>query len=154
MLLAKQNTSRLNNIFATMKAKKTVYQEVGKMGTYGMGGRMKKYLTGGVVPEKKNDFVGKGLFPKDPAAKGGDSQTEYLERLTWQKSLEALDRRGVSMVDQAPGSKKILGQGNRNILDNNYELAIKKAKEYGVYNEARQEAVRQYREEEKKKASK
>ena len=68
--------------------------------------------------------------------------------------MEALKRRGVSMIDQAPGSKKILGQGNRNILDNNYELAIKKAKEYGVYDEARQEAVREYRDMVKAKAGK
>jgi hypothetical protein len=114
---------------------------------------MKKYQAGGTVPDKKG-FVGKGLSPKDPTAKGGPTDIEILEQLTWDKSVEALKRRGVSMVDQAPASKKILGQGNRNILDNNYELALKKAKEYGVYDEARQEAVRQYREEGKKKAGK
>jgi hypothetical protein len=156
--------------------------EGGKMDTYGMGGKMKKYLAGGQVKldknkdgkisgedfkmmkkyqmggkmpvEKKDSFVGKGLYPKDPTAKGGPTELEILEQLTWDKSVEALKRRGVSMVDQAPASKKILGQGNRNILDNNYELALKKAKEYGVYDEARQEAVRQYREEGKKKAGK
>ena len=58
------------------------------------------------------------------------------------------------MVDQAPSSKKILGQGNRNILDNNYELTIKKAKEYGVYELAREEAVREYRDMVKAKAGK
>jgi hypothetical protein len=60
------------------------------------------------------------------------------------------------MIDQAerPASRKILGQGNRNILDNNYELTIKKAKEYGVYDEARQEAVREYRDMGRAKAGK
>ena len=43
---------------------------------------------------------------------------------------------------------------NANVLDNNYELAINKAKEYGVYDQARQEAVREYREQGKKKAGK
>ena len=145
--------------------------EGGEMDKYGMGGKMKKYLAGGQVKldknkdgkisgedfkmmkkyqaggtvPGKNDFVGKGLFPKDPTAKGGPTEKEILEQLTWDKSVEALKRRGVSMVDQAPGSKKILGQGNRNILDNNYELALKKAKEYGVYDQARQEAVKEYR---------
>jgi hypothetical protein len=147
--------------------------EGGKMDTYGMGGKMKKYLAGGQVKldknkdgkisgedfkmmkkyqmggqmpvEKKDSFVGKGLYPKDPTAKGGPTELEILEQLTWDKSVEALKRRGVSMADQAPASKKILGQGNRNILDNNYELALKKAKEYGVYDEARQEAVKEYR---------
>ena len=145
--------------------------EGGEMDKYGMGGKMKKYLAGGQVKLDKNkdgkisgedfkmmkkyqvggtvpgkkDFVGKGLFPKDPTAKGGPTEKEILEQLTWDKSVEALKRRGVSMVDQAPGSKKILGQGNTNILDNNYELALKKAKEYGVYDQARQEAVKEYR---------
>lgn len=71
---------------------------------------------------------------------------EYLEMLTWQEAVKALDQRGVSMVDQGEG-KKILGQGNANVLDNNYELAIKKAKEYGVYDAARQSAVALYRSE-------
>lgn len=149
-----------------------MYSKGGKM-EYGMGGKMKKYLAGGQVKldknkdgkisgqdfkmmkkyqmggqmpvEKKDSFVGKGLYPKDPTAKGGPTELEILEQLTWDKSVEALKRRGVSMADQAPASKKILGQGNRNILDNNYELALKKAKEYGVYDEARQEAVKEYR---------
>jgi len=84
------------------------------------------------------------------------TNAEFLERLTWQKAVEALDKRGVSMVDQAerPAAKRILGQGNANVLDNNYELAINKAKEYGVYDQARQEAVREYREQGKKKGGK
>ena len=73
------------------------------------------------------------------------TNAEFLERLTWQKAVEALDKRGVSMVDQSNRSTKILGQGNPNVLDNNYELAIKKAKEYGVYDQARQAAVAEYR---------
>ena len=105
--------------------------------------------------KKKNDsWVGKGRQPSDPNAKGAMTNAEFLERLTWQKSLEALDKRGVSMVDQSNRATKILGQGNPNILDNNYELAIKKAKEYGVYDQARQEAVREYREQGKKKGGK
>ena len=147
--------------------------EGGEMDKYGMGGKMKKYLAGGQVKLDKNkdgkisgedfkmmkkyqaggtvpgkkDFVGKGLFPKDPTAKSGPTELEILEGLTWQKSIEALKQRGVSNIDQAERepSRKILGQGNTNILDNNYELAIKKAKEYGVYDQARQEAVKEYR---------
>ena len=127
-----------------MKAKKSVYKSGGN--TSGLGKMMKKYQAGGTVPGKK-DFVGKGLFPKDPTAKGGPTELEILEGLTWQKSIEALKQRGVSNIDQAERepSRKILGQGNTNILDNNYELAIKKAKEYGVYDQARQEAVKEYR---------
>lgn len=70
--------------------------------------------------------------------------------------MQALKRRGVSMIDQAERSpsRKILGRGNPNILDNNYELAIKKAKEYGVYAQAREEAVREYRDMVKAKAGK
>ena len=105
--------------------------------------------------KKKNDsWVGKGRQPSDPNAKGAMTNAEFLERLTWQKAVEALDKRGVSMVDQSNRATKILGQGNPNILDNNYELAIKKAKEYGVYDQARQEAVREYREQGKKKGGK
>ena len=104
----------------------------------------KKYAQGGTVPNKPT-WVGKGRQPNDPNAKGAMTEAEYLERLTWQKSLEALDKRGVSMVDQSNRSTKILGQGNANVLDNNYEMAIKKAKEYGVYNQARQAAVAEYR---------
>ena len=148
---------------------------VGKMDMYGMGGKMKKYLAGGQVKldknkdgkisgedfkmmkkyqmggqmpvEKKDSFVGKGLYPKDPTAKGAPTKLETLEKLTWDKSVEWLKRRGVAMIDQAerPASRKILGQGNPNILDNNYELTIKKAKDYGVYDYAREEAVREYR---------
>ena len=98
--------------------------------------------------KKKNDsWVGKGRQPSDPNAKGAMTNAEFLERLTWQKAVEALDKRGVSMIDQAerPAAKRILGQGNPNILDNNYELAIKKAKEYGVYDQARQAAVAEYK---------
>ena len=146
------------------KAKKMMYRYGGKMKKYLMGGQvkldknkdgkitsvdfkmLKKYQAGGTVPAKK-DFVGKGLFPKDPTSKSGPTELEILEGLTWQKSVEALKRRGVSNIDQSERepSRKILGQGNTNILDNNYELAIKKAKEYGVYDEARQEAVKEYR---------
>jgi len=119
---------------------------------------MKKYEMGGKMPgEKKNDsWVGKGRQPQDPNAKGPKTQLEILETLTWQKAIEALDKRGVSMIDQAerPAAKRILGQGNANVLDNNYELAINKAKEYGVYDQARQEAVREYREQGKKKGGK
>lgn len=75
---------------------------------------------------------------------------EYLEMLTWQEAVKALDQRGVSMVDQGEG-KKILGQGNANVVDNNYELAIQKAKEYGLYDAARQSAVKLYRAEQGKK---
>jgi hypothetical protein len=108
---------------------------------------MKKYEMGGKMPgEKKNDsWVGKGRQPSDPNAKGAMTNAEFLERLTWQKAVEALDKRGVSMVDQSNRATKVLGQGNANVLDNNYELAIKKAKEYGVYDQARQEAVKEYR---------
>ena len=96
--------------------------------------------------KKKNDsWVGKGRQPSDPNAKGAMTNAEFLERLTWQKAVEALDKRGVSMVDQSNRATKILGQGNANVLDNNYELAIKKAKEYGVYDQARQAAVAEYR---------
>ena len=108
------------------------------------GGMMPKYKEGGTVPGK-DTWVGKGRQPSDPNAKGAMTNAEFLERLTWQKSLEALDKRGVSMVDQSNRATKVLGQGNPNILDNNYELAIKKAKEYGVYDQARQEAVKEYR---------
>ena len=105
--------------------------------------------------KKKNDsWVGKGRSPKDPMAKGAMTNAEFLERLTWQKALEALDKRGVTMVDQSNRSTKILGQGNPNILDNNYELAIKKAKEYGVYDQARQAAVEEYRAQGRAKAGK
>jgi hypothetical protein len=116
---------------------------------------MKKYKEGGTVPGK-DTWVGKGRQPQDPNAKGPKTQLEILETLTWKKAIEALDKRGVSMIDQAerPAAKRILGQGNANILDNNYELAIKKAKEYGVYDQARQEAVREYREQGKKKGGK
>ena len=105
---------------------------------------MKKYAQGGTVPGK-DTWVGKGRQPNDPKAKGAMTEAEYLEMLTWQKSVEALDQRGVSMVDQSNRSKKILGQGNANVLDNNYALAIEKAKEYGVYDQARQAAVAEYR---------
>jgi hypothetical protein len=108
------------------------------------GGMMPKYKEGGTVPGK-DTWVGKGRQPNDPQAKGAMTNAEYLERLTWQKAVEALDKRGVSMVDQSNRSTKILGQGNPNVLDNNYELAIKKAKEYGVYDQARQAAVAEYR---------
>ena len=116
---------------------------------------MKKYKEGGTVPGK-DTWVGKGRQPQDPNAKGPKTQLEILETLTWQKAIEALDKRGVSMIDQAerPAAKRILGQGNANVLDNNYELAINKAKEYGVYDQARQEAVREYREQGKKKGGK
>jgi hypothetical protein len=119
------------------------------------GGMMPKYKEGGTVPGK-DTWVGKGRQPQDPNAKGPKTQLEILETLTWKKAIEALDKRGVSMIDQAerPAAKRILGQGNANILDNNYELAIKKAKEYGVYDQARQEAVREYREQGKKKGGK
>lgn len=117
---------------------------------------MKKYEMGGKMPgEKKNDsWVGKGRSPQDPMAKGAMTSAEFLERLTWQKALEALDKRGVTMVDQSNRSTKILGQGNPNILDNNYEMAIKKAKEYGVYDQARQAAVEEYRAQGRAKAGK
>jgi hypothetical protein len=108
------------------------------------GGMMAKYKEGGTVPGK-DTWVGKGRQPNDPNAKGAMTNAEFLERLTWQKAVEALDKRGVSMVDQSNRSTKILGQGNANVLDNNYELAIKKAKEYGVYDQARQAAVAEYR---------
>lgn len=115
----------------------------------------KKYAQGGTVPNKPT-WVDKGRQPKDPNAKGPKTELEVLESLTWQKAIEALDKRGVSMIDQAerPAAKRILGQGNANVLDNNYEMAIKKAKEYGVYDQARQEAVREYREQGKKKGGK
>ena len=103
----------------------------------------KKYAEGGVVPGKDDSWVGKGRSPKETGAKGAMTPKEYLEMLTWQEAVKALDQRGVSMVDQGEG-KKILGQGNANVLDNNYELAIKKAKEYGVYDAARQSAVALY----------
>lgn len=105
----------------------------------------KKYAEGGVVPGKDDSWVGKGRQPNNPAASGEMTKQEYLEMLTWQEAVKALDQRGVSMVDQGQG-KKILGQGNANVLDNNYELAIKKAKEYGVYDLARQDAVKQFNE--------
>jgi len=128
---------------AELKAKgfKVIQRPVKKMKS---GGMMAKYKEGGTVPGK-DTWVGKGRQPQDPEAKGAMTSEEYLERLTWQKAVEALDRRGVSMVDQSNRSTKILGQGNANVLDNNYELAINKAKEYGVYDQARQEAVAEYR---------
>ena len=137
-----------------LKAKgyKVIQRPVKKMKS---GGMMAKYKEGGTVPGK-DTWVGKGRQPQDPNAKGPKTQLEILETLTWKKAIEALDKRGVSMIDQAerPAAKRILGQGNANILDNNYELAIKKAKEYGVYDQARQEAVREYREQGKKKGGK
>lgn len=135
---------------AELKAKgfKVIQRTVKKMSGGGMmpkykdGG--KKYAQGGTVPGK-DTWVGKGRQPNDPKAKGAMTEAEYLEMLTWQKSVEALDQRGVSMVDQSNRSTKILGQGNANVLDNNYALAIEKAKEYGVYDQARQAAVAEYR---------
>lgn len=126
-----------------LKAKgyKVIQRPVKKMKS---GGMMAKYKEGGTVPGK-DTWVGKGRQPNDPQAKGAMTEAEYLERITWQKAVEALDKRGVSMVDQSNRSTKILGQGNSNVVDNNYELAIKKAKEYGVYDQARQEAVKEYR---------
>lgn len=126
-----------------LKAKgyKVIQRPVKKMKS---GGMMAKYKEGGTVPGK-DTWVGKGRQPNDPQAKGAMTGAEYLERITWQKAIEALDKRGVSMVDQSNRSTKILGQGNPNVVDNNYELAIKKAKEYGVYDQARQEAVKEYR---------
>ncbi len=120
----------------------------------------KKYAVGGKVtpgPASKTtkpEWVGKGRSPQDPKAKGAITGAEELERLTWQKAIEALDRRGVSMVDQSNRSKKVLGQGNVNVVDANYELALKKAKEYGLYNQARQEAVEEYRSKARGKSAK
>jgi hypothetical protein len=111
--------------------------------------KAKKYANGGKTPAsgpfKKPEWVGKGLEPKQTGAKGEMTPAEYLERLTWQKTVDALGGRGVSMIDKSDTSKKILGQGNTNSPNNNYELAIKKAKEYGVYDQARQDAVKEFR---------
>lgn len=111
----------------------------------------KKYAVGGKVTPgpadkfKKPEWVEKGRSPQDPASKDGITPAEYLEDLTWKRAVEALDSRGVSMIDQGPKSKNILRQGNANVLDRNYELAIKKAKEYGVYDRAREQAVKDFR---------
>lgn len=107
----------------------------------------KKYAEGGIVPGKDNSWVGKGRQPNDPAASGEMTKQEYLEMLTWNEAVNQLEKRGVTMIDKSrKGGENILGQGNNQKPAKNYQLAIEKAKEYGVYDLARQDAVRQFNE--------
>lgn len=106
--------------------------------------KVKRYSNGGTTP--KPSWVGKGRSPKDPASVGKITNAEYLEQLTWNEAVKQLERRGVTMIDKSKtGSKNILERGNKQMPERNYELAIKKAKEYGVYDQARQDAVRAFR---------
>jgi hypothetical protein len=106
--------------------------------------KVKRYSNGGTTP--KPSWVGKGKAPNDPASVDEMTSAEYLERLTWNEAVKQLEKRGVTMIDKSrKGAEKILQQGNKQMPERNYELAIKKAKEYGVYDQARQDAVRAFR---------
>ena len=106
--------------------------------------KVKRYSNGGVTP--KPSWVGKGKAPNDPASVDEITSAEYLERLTWSEAVKQLEKRGVTMIDKSrKGAGKILQRGNTQMPERNYELAINKAKEYGVYDQARQDAVRAFR---------
>jgi len=130
--------------------KRMGYKVVQKKKSLSKGGMMAKYAEGGIVPDdptKKPSWVGKGRQPNDPTSSGDMTKQEYLEMLTWNEAVKQLEKRGVTMIDKSrAGSENILGQGNRMMPAKNYQLAIAKAKEYGVYDQARQDAARLFRE--------
>jgi hypothetical protein len=130
--------------------KRMGYKVVQKKKSLSKGGMMAKYAEGGKVPEdptKKPSWVGKGLRPEDPTASKDMTKQEYLEMLTWNEAVKQLEKRGVTMIDKSiVGGENILAQGNRQMPAKNYQLAIAKAKEYGVYNQARENAARLFRE--------
>jgi len=108
---------------------------------------IKKYAVGGTVP-KKESWMQSGRSPMDPATTGKQQLTnkELLERLTHQKALEALKRSGVGTISS--DSTKVVrmdASGKNEILDNNYAKTIALAKEKGLYDIARQEAVKEFR---------
>jgi hypothetical protein len=129
--------------------KRMGYKVVQKKKSLSKGGMMAKYAEGGKMPDdptKKPSWVGKGQSPQDPTASGDMSKQEYLEMLTWNEAVKQLEKRGVTMIDKSrAGAENILSQGNRQMPAKNYQLAISKAKEYGVYDQARQDAVTQFK---------
>ena len=105
--------------------------------------KAKKYPNGGFVTPS---WVGKGRSPEDPSSKAEMSPAEYLERLTWANAVKQLEKRGVSMIDKSrKGAEAVLRKGASEMPGKNYELAIKKAKEYDVYDLAREQAVAEFR---------
>lgn len=108
--------------------------------------KVKSYAVGGTVPKKT--WVQSGKAPEDPNIPGGRqiSNKELLERMTHQKALAALKKAGVGTI--ASDTTKVVrmdGSGKPEILDNNYEKTIALAKKTGVYDQARLEAVEDFR---------
>lgn len=108
--------------------------------------KKKMYAVGGTVPKK--GWVQSGKAPVDTGNtnKKEISNKELLERMTHQKALAALKKSGVGTITS--DSTKVVrmdGSGKSEILDNNYEKTIALAKQTGVYDLARAEAVKDFR---------
>jgi hypothetical protein len=107
----------------------------------------KMYAVGGTVPNKER-WMHSGRSPMDPSTTEKQQLTnkELLERITHQKALEALKRSGVGGIDlDSTKVRRMDTSGNPAILDNNYAKTISLAKERGLYDMARQEAVKEFR---------